>query len=127
MRYCPVASETAVRVFSISAGLAASTVTPGNTAPDASLTVPARATWAYTADGSNATNAAAAMILTIERMSTSPKSFLSTQSVNRLYSPTLYRESHGIDRVEIPERYVQRREFDFLDRAYFFSVCCWPM
>ena len=41
-----VASLTAERVFSMSAGLAASTVTPGSTAPDASLTVPERATWA---------------------------------------------------------------------------------
>jgi hypothetical protein len=36
MRYCPVPSVTAERVFSISAGLDASTVTPGSTAPDAS-------------------------------------------------------------------------------------------
>src|SRR6266849_3471771 len=40
MRYCPVPSVTADRVFSMSAGLAASTVTPGSTAPDASRTVP---------------------------------------------------------------------------------------
>jgi len=32
---------TAERVFSINAGLDASTVTPGNTAPDASFTAPA--------------------------------------------------------------------------------------
>ena len=36
IRYCPVPSVTAERVFSISAGLAASTVTPGRTAPDVS-------------------------------------------------------------------------------------------
>ena len=40
MRYWPVPSVTAARVFSISAELAASTVTPGSTAPDASRTVP---------------------------------------------------------------------------------------
>jgi hypothetical protein len=34
---------TAVRTFSINAGLAASIVTPGSTAPDASLAVPAMA------------------------------------------------------------------------------------
>src|SRR5262249_4539976 len=39
--YCPEASVTADRVRSISAGLLTSTVTPGSTAPDASLTVPA--------------------------------------------------------------------------------------
>src|SRR5262245_39213318 len=40
-RYCPVPSVTALRDFSINAGLAASTVTPGNTAPDESFTTPA--------------------------------------------------------------------------------------
>ena len=40
MRYWPEPSVTAVRAFSISAGLEASTVTPGSTAPDASLTTP---------------------------------------------------------------------------------------
>src|SRR2546422_1200765 len=39
--YWPDSSVTTVRTFSISAGLAASTVTPGITAPVASLTVPA--------------------------------------------------------------------------------------
>src|SRR5688572_21167207 len=41
MRYWPVLSLTAVRTFSISAGLLASTVTPGRMAPELSLTVPA--------------------------------------------------------------------------------------
>src|SRR5436190_18882921 len=41
MRYWPLPSVTAVRTFSISTGLAASTVTPGRTAPDASFTTPA--------------------------------------------------------------------------------------
>ncbi len=41
MRYWPLPSVTAVRTFSISVGLAASTVTPGRTAPDASFTTPA--------------------------------------------------------------------------------------
>ena len=40
MRYSPEPSVVADRVFSISTGLAASTVTPGNTAPDESLTTP---------------------------------------------------------------------------------------
>ena len=71
MRYCPVASVVADRVFSISTGLDASTVTPGSTAPDASLTVPPRAAWAYNADGTRATHARTTMILAIERMSTS--------------------------------------------------------
>src|SRR5687768_4799482 len=41
MLYWPCESDTTVRTFSISAGLDASTVTPGKTAPDGSLTVPA--------------------------------------------------------------------------------------
>src|SRR6185436_7998164 len=40
IRYCPEPSVVAVRTFSMSAGLAASTVTPGRTAPEASLTTP---------------------------------------------------------------------------------------
>src|SRR5262252_379354 len=39
--YCPEPSVMAVRVLSINAGLDASTVTPGSTAPDVSLTRPA--------------------------------------------------------------------------------------
>src|SRR5437762_1303677 len=39
--YWPVPSLVAVRDFSMSTGLAASTVTPGSTRPDASLTTPA--------------------------------------------------------------------------------------
>jgi hypothetical protein len=38
--YRPLPSETAVRTFSISAGLDTSTVTPGRAAPDESWTVP---------------------------------------------------------------------------------------
>jgi hypothetical protein len=40
MRNWPVLSVTALRTFSISASLAASTVTPGRTAPEASRTTP---------------------------------------------------------------------------------------
>ena len=40
MRYCPDPSVTTDRTFSVSAVLAASTETPGSTAPDASFTVP---------------------------------------------------------------------------------------
>src|SRR5678816_2605546 len=51
MRYCPLPSVSAVRTFSISAGLDASTVTPGSTAPDPSLTVPLIDACAKTAVG----------------------------------------------------------------------------
>jgi hypothetical protein len=39
--YCPWPSVVAERVFSINASLATSTVTPGRTAPEVSLTTPA--------------------------------------------------------------------------------------
>jgi hypothetical protein len=54
--YCPVPSVTAVRVFSISAGLATSTVAPGRTAPDASLTIPAIALCARAMPGTTSTH-----------------------------------------------------------------------
>jgi hypothetical protein len=41
MRYWPVPPLTTDRTFSMSAGLEASTVTPGSTAPDPSFTCPA--------------------------------------------------------------------------------------
>src|SRR5688572_13861259 len=53
MRYWPVSSVTTDRTFSISTGLAASTVTPGRTAPDASLTTPVMTAWADAIDGTN--------------------------------------------------------------------------
>ena len=52
MRYWPPPSVTTVRTFSMSAGLAASTVTPGSTAPDASRTTPAIDAWAKRGGGS---------------------------------------------------------------------------
>src|SRR5262245_2207886 len=55
MRYWPVSSVVADLTFSISAGLEASTVTPGSTPPDASRTVPVREAWANTDAGSNRT------------------------------------------------------------------------
>src|SRR5439155_26100170 len=51
MRYCPVPSVTPERTFSINAGLDASTVTPGNTAPEVSLTVPVMLACAYRIEG----------------------------------------------------------------------------
>src|SRR5688572_11028233 len=55
MRYWPVPSVTAERTFSMSAGLEASTVTPGSTAPEASRTVPVREAWANTVPGRSRT------------------------------------------------------------------------
>src|SRR5688572_27031475 len=55
MRYWPVPSVTTERTFSINAGLEASTVTPGSTAPDASRTVPVNVPWANAEAGSRIT------------------------------------------------------------------------
>src|SRR5262245_30197224 len=52
IRYWPVASVTTDRTRSINAGLLASTVTPGSTAPDASFAVPVMVAWAQTMPGS---------------------------------------------------------------------------
>src|SRR5512145_3245808 len=54
MRYWPVPSLTAVRTFSMRAGLLASTVTPGRIAPDVSRTVPAMTACAAAVMGSSA-------------------------------------------------------------------------
>ena len=50
--YRPSTSVTAVRVFSMSAGLATSTVTPGSTPPLESVTTPVIWLWAEAAPGS---------------------------------------------------------------------------
>src|SRR5678816_4217884 len=55
MLYRPSPSLTTVRTFSISAGLAASTVTPGSTAPEASFTVPEMDACANAVIGNSAT------------------------------------------------------------------------
>src|SRR5438876_479026 len=55
IRYWPVPSVTAVRVFSMSTGLETSTVTPGSTAPDASRTMPVSDPCAWTGAGSRRT------------------------------------------------------------------------
>ena len=54
MMYRPSPSVTAERLFSISTGLDASTLTPGSTAPDVSFTIPLNDAWAYAAAGANA-------------------------------------------------------------------------
>ena len=50
--YCPAPSVVTVRVFSMSTSLDASTLTPGRTAPEVSLTTPAIALCAWTTAGS---------------------------------------------------------------------------
>src|SRR5438045_1837192 len=54
MLYTPALSLTTVRAFSISAGLDASTETPGSTAPEASFTMPEILACASTVAGESA-------------------------------------------------------------------------
>src|SRR5205809_3303308 len=61
IRYSPVSSLTTERTFSINTGLAASTITPGSTAPAAYMTTPVMADCANAVTGrSTTTNRAAA-------------------------------------------------------------------
>jgi hypothetical protein len=57
IRYCPELSVTAERTFSISTLLAASTVTPGRTPPELSVTVPVIVDWATAFAGRRITTA----------------------------------------------------------------------
>src|SRR4029078_3505103 len=63
MRYCPVPSLTAARNFLIRAVLDAAPVTPGNSAPDVSLTVPVMVACAHTTAGTNRITSAAVAAL----------------------------------------------------------------
>src|SRR5688572_847258 len=56
MRYWPLPSVTTARAPSMSAGLDASTVAPGNTPPEVSLTTPVMDAWAYAAAGTTASH-----------------------------------------------------------------------
>src|SRR5213594_3398133 len=98
MTYTPWPSVTAVRTFSISAGLAASTVTPGSTAPDASLTTPLMVACANATTGSNKTNPNAAPTLPI--LSTAPPLFCRV-SAGLLASALDARgkQLHAVDRI----------------------------
>src|SRR5688572_23985080 len=57
MRYTPRSSVTAVRTFSMRAGLDASTVTPGSAAPEVSRADPATDAWASASAGQKAVRA----------------------------------------------------------------------
>src|SRR3954453_2922830 len=67
MVYLPSPSVDTVLVFSISASLATSTVTPGSTAPDVSFTVPPIALCARARVGSATTHTSAANALRMNR------------------------------------------------------------
>src|SRR5687767_15663567 len=77
IRYWPVPSVVTERTFSIRTGLAASTVTPGSTAPDASLTTPVMAPCAIAAAGTSRTTSRTAA----DRRASGHIAFLLTWSV----------------------------------------------
>src|SRR5688572_3211328 len=68
MRNWPAPSVTATRTFSMSAGLEASTVTPGSTAPELSRTLPVRVACANPATGNRITNERSPRALARSRM-----------------------------------------------------------
>ena len=70
IRYTPLVSVATVQVFSVRAALDASTVTPGRTPPDASLTVPVRVACANASEGSSDTAAAASKRFKLPRITT---------------------------------------------------------
>ena len=72
IRYWPEPSVIAERTFSMRTGLAASTVTPGSTAPDASFTTPAMDACAYTTDGTRIANRIPVSTLTNLRIAFTP-------------------------------------------------------
>jgi S-formylglutathione hydrolase FrmB len=71
-RYSPALSVTAERTFSIKAGLAASTVTPGATAPEESRTTPVRDACARVLLGIRSSKTSIAKYFTAMRMEESP-------------------------------------------------------
>ena len=75
MRYCPEPSVTAVRTFSMMAGLDASTVTPGSTAPDVSFTTPVIEAWANAVAGAIRRPANTTQILANRRIVSSKTRF----------------------------------------------------
>ncbi len=90
-RYCPVASVVTDRTFSIRAGLAASTITPGSTAPDTSLTTPVIAACARATAGnrSKTDRRATDRMTTLEFI---PRSFQDAGRRHRLSSRPRHRE-----------------------------------
>src|SRR5687767_13125960 len=84
MRYWPVSSVTTDLTFSMSAGLAASTVTPGRTAPDASLTTPAIDACAYAIVGSTDSEQNTMTIRVARRIAKAPSELVSSRSKNGL-------------------------------------------
>src|SRR2546423_5402804 len=68
MRYRPAVSVVADRILSISTGLDASTVAPGSTAPEVSLTVPVIVAWADAAAGATTSTANTTAILARPRI-----------------------------------------------------------
>src|SRR5215218_7141381 len=94
MRYCPRSSETVVRTR-INAGLVASTVTPGNTAPCASRIVPAIVpSWANAVVGISRRHAARAYLTLLDCSIEPPRHAMDVETRDRhdryqRYRPTI--------------------------------------
>src|ERR1051325_6989107 len=99
MRYWPVVSVMTERTFSMSAGLVASTVTPGRTAPDVSRTTPVMVACADAVAGKSRRR---------ERTAAEPRA-----SVRIVFSSSDKKGSHGDDdrrRVNVAEEYTRHRQ-----------------
>src|SRR5215831_2255972 len=80
--YWPAPSVTTLRVFSIRTSLAASTVTPGKTAPDVSFTTPAIALCACATVGTSTSHASAATTRALN-LRVIQASFVATPALSR--------------------------------------------
>src|SRR5436190_18689512 len=106
IRYWPVPSETAERVFSMRAGLATSTVTPGRTAPDVSFTTPVIDACANARVGNRTRHAKMPNVLTA--LITLPPDIRGVNA-NRLLT--------GVRRMSSSEDLHAARGFSYLDYA----------
>src|SRR5262245_32752207 len=88
IRYRPAPSVAVVRTFSISAGLEASTVTPGSTAPDESLTAPAIVACAHAVDCAAMRHASTNNVRTHTRICEFSVSWLTSPGRPRLTRPS---------------------------------------
>src|SRR5258708_23614774 len=104
MRYKPALSVTALRTFSMSTSLDASTVTPGRTAPDVSLTVPVIAPWANTTVGAKIVHTNTTAIVTRARMSDPPTGLLGAKQK--------FRTSNSVTGV-LKERHVSVKDSSY--------------
>src|SRR5262245_7740179 len=119
--YCPFSSVVAVRACSMRAGLEASTVTPGITAPDVSRTMPAMLpVWANVVEGSRVTNASGARTprtdVQVMNPSSAPPTLSSASTVSRQMSTVAYTAAvldvPAVRVEEVPKRFDKTLALD---------------